>query len=200
MFEEQGKRLVLDPGAYSEPLDGLTDVIAVVITHAHDDHCFEAQLDRLVASSPDLMIYGPPQVRTRLEKYRTTAVYLGDFYPVGPFTLEFFGDQHAVIHPSFPVLENRGVLINDSVYYPGDSFTLPDRPVELLAVPTSAPWLKISEIMDFVAAIKHKKSLATHNALLSEFGHTLSNGRVKAITEAQGGEFFFLQPGQSIEI
>ena len=200
VFEEQRKKLVLDPGAYTEPLEDIKDVLAVVITHAHDDHCFEAQLDRLIAANPDLMIFGPPQVCTRLSKYNTTAVYMGDHYPVGPFTLEFFGDLHAVIHPSIPVIENRAVLINDKVYYPGDSFTLPDRPVELLAVPTSAPWLKVSEVMDFVTAVKHKHSMATHNALHSDFGNALSNGRVKAITEAQGGEFHYLLPGDSLEI
>jgi L-ascorbate metabolism protein UlaG (beta-lactamase superfamily) len=200
IFEEAGKKLVLDPGAYSEPQVGLTDVVAVVITHAHDDHCFEAQLDRLLETNPDLMIFGPPQVCTRLANYKTTAVYHGDHYPVGPFTIEFMGDLHAQIHHSIPVIENRAVLINDKVYYPGDSFTLPDREVELLAVPTSAPWLKIGEVMDFVAGIKHKKSIATHNALLSDFGHALNNGRVKQLTEAQGGEFTYLLNGESIEI
>jgi L-ascorbate metabolism protein UlaG (beta-lactamase superfamily) len=200
IFEEKGKKLVLDPGSYSQPLEGLSDVVAVVITHAHDDHCFEAQLERLLASNPDLVIFGPPEVRTRLTNYNVTAVYHGDYYPVGPFTIEFMGDLHAQIHHSIPVIENRAVLINDRVYYPGDSFTLPDREVDLLAVPTSAPWLKIGEVMDFVSAIKHKNSIATHNALLSDFGHALNNGRVKALTEAQGGEFTYLLEGESIEI
>ena len=200
IFEEKGKKLVLDPGSYSQPLEGLSDVVAIVITHAHDDHCFEAQLERLLVSNPDLVIFGPPEVRTRLTNYNVTAVYHGDYYPVGPFTLEFMGDLHAQIHHSIPVIENRAVLINDRVYYPGDSFTLPDREVDLLAVPTSAPWLKIGEVMDFVSAIKHKKSIATHNALLSDFGHALNNGRVKALTEAQGGEFTYLLDGESIEI
>ena len=200
IFEEKGKKLVLDPGSYSQPLEGLSDVVAIVITHAHDDHCFEAQLERLLVSNPDLVIFGPPEVRTRLTNYNVTAVYHGDYYPVGPFTIEFMGDLHAQIHHSIPVIENRAVLINDRVYYPGDSFTLPDREVDLLAVPTSAPWLKIGEVMDFVSAIKHKKSIATHNALLSDFGHALNNGRVKALTEAQGGEFTYLLDGESIEI
>jgi len=200
IFEDAGKKLILDPGAYTEPLDSLCDVVAVVITHAHDDHCFEAQLDRLLVNNPDLQIYGTPQVKTRLANYNVTAVYHGDHYPVGPFTVEFFGDLHAEIHRSIPIIENRGVLVNDQVYYPGDSFTLPDRPVELLAVPTSAPWLKVGEIMDFVQAVHHKKSIATHNALLSEFGHNLNNGRVKAITESKGGQFTYLLSGESIEI
>ena len=200
ILEEAGKKLVLDPGAYTEALNGIKDVVAVVITHAHDDHCFEAQLDALLATNPDLVIYGPPQVKTRLAKYNTVAVFHGDHYPVGPFTVEFFGDLHAEIHRSIPISENRGVLINDRLYYPGDSFTLPDRPVEVLAVPTSAPWLKISEVMDFVAAIQHKKSFATHNALLSDLGQNLPNGRIKVITEAQGGEFHYLLPSESITV
>ena len=200
IIEEQGKTLVLDPGSYTEPLDNLTDVLAIVITHVHDDHCFEAQLDRIINKNPDVMIFGPPAVATRLANYNTTAVFHGDHYPVGPFTIEFMGDLHAEVHRSFPLAENRGVLINDSLYYPGDSFTLPDRPVDLLAVPTSGPWLKIGEVIDFVSAIDHKKSIATHNALNSEFGNNLANGRVKATTESKGGTFTYLDSGESITI
>ena len=200
ILEEAGKKLVLDPGAYSEPQEGLSDVLAIVITHAHDDHCFEAQLDRILASNPTAMIYCPPDVSTRLKNYQTTSIYHGDHYTVGPFTIEAFGDLHAEIHRTIPVIQNRGILINDKLYYPGDSFTLPDRKVELLAVPTSAPWLKMAEVMDFVSAVDHNQSMPTHNALLSEFGHNLNNGRVKAITESKGGIFTYLLSGESIEI
>lgn len=200
IFEQAGKKLVLDPGAYSEAQDGLSDVLAIVITHAHDDHCYEQQLDRIVALNPQAVIYCPGDVAKRLANYNTVVVYHGDYYEVGPFSLEFFGDLHAVIHPSIPVIENRAVLVNNLLYYPGDSFTQPDRKVEMLAVPTSAPWLKMSEVMDFVSAVEHNQSMPTHNALLSEFGHNLNNGRVRAITESKGGKFSYLLPGESIEL
>ncbi|NBW73278.1 MAG: MBL fold metallo-hydrolase [Microbacteriaceae bacterium] len=200
IFEQAGKTLVLDPGAYSEPQENLNNVVAIVLTHSHDDHCFEEQLDRILKLNPEAMIYCTADTAKRLAEYKTTVVYHGDYYEVGPFTLEFFGDLHAVIHPSLPVIENRGVLVNNLLYYPGDSFTLPDRKVEMLAVPTSAPWLKISEVIDFVAAVEHNQSMATHNALLSEFGHNLSNSRVKAITEGKGGKFTYLLPGEAIEL
>jgi hypothetical protein len=54
--------------------------------------------------------------------------------------------------------------------------------------------------MDFVQAVDHNQSMPTHNALLSEFGHALNNGRVKAITESKGGIFTYLLPGDSIEL
>lgn len=200
IFEESGKKLVLDPGFYSEPQENLTEVVAIVITHAHDDHCYEEQLDRILKTNPEAQIFCPADVAKRLVNYKTTVIYHGDKYPVGPFTIEAFGDLHAQIHHSIPVIENRGVLINDQVYYPGDSFTLPDRPVELLCVPTSAPWLKMAEVMDFVSAVDHKQSMPTHNALLSDFGHKLNNSRVQAITESKGGKFTYLLPGESMTI
>jgi L-ascorbate metabolism protein UlaG (beta-lactamase superfamily) len=194
------QRVIIDPGFYTEPMTGLENVLAVVITHMHDDHCYEEQLDRIIDSNPGLVIFGTAEVCKRLGSRNSAVVYHGDFHQVGPFTLEFFGDLHAEIHRSIPVIQNTAVLVNDALYYPGDSFTLPDRKVKMLACPTSAPWLKISDVMDFVAAIKPARSFATHNALLSDFGHALNNGRVKAATEEHGGTFTYLQLGDSIEV
>jgi hypothetical protein len=54
--------------------------------------------------------------------------------------------------------------------------------------------------MDFVAAIKPNQSFATHNALLSDLGHDLNNGRVKLVTEQSGGKFTYLKVGDSLNI
>lgn len=198
ILENHGKRLVIDPGTYTRPVESLENVVAIVITHMHDDHCNEAQIDRILKSSPDAKIYGTDEVCQRLSDYETIAVHHGDFYTHDGFTIEFFGDLHAEIHRSIPLLQNCGVMINDSLYYPGDSYTTPDRPVEILACPTSAPWLKISDVMDFVAAVKPKKCFATHNVHLSDIGHELNNGRVKQVVEAGGGTFTFLKPGETL--
>ena len=211
-FETGGERLLLDPGFYSEPMGATQNVRAIVITHQHDDHCFEDQLDAIIetqvaAGLPSPKIFSTDSVCARLAdaaksrgtSYDTVAVHHGDFWQEGPFTLEFFGDMHAEIHRNIPLVQNCGVMVNGKLYYPGDGYTLPDRPVEVLAVPTSAPWLKISDVIDFVAAVKPRRSFATHNALLSDFGHTLNNGRVQSTTEAAGGEFTYLQIGDSLE-
>ena len=197
---EANDRLVLDPGSYTEPMTGLANVRAIVITHIHDDHCLESQLDAILETNPNAMIFGTQEVCNRLANYQTTAVHHGDFYEVDGFTLEFFGDLHQEIHRSLPIVQNAGVMVNDKLYYPGDSYTQPDRAVAILACPTSAPWLKIGDVMDFVAAVKPKRSFATHNALLSEYGHALNNGRVKLVTEQGGGTFEYLQVGEFTEV
>jgi L-ascorbate metabolism protein UlaG (beta-lactamase superfamily) len=199
-LELDSKRVIIDPGFYTEDLGGVSDVLAVVITHKHDDHCFEAQLEAMRKTNPSLKIFGTREVKQRLTGFEVSEVFHGDFYEVGPFTLEFFGDMHQEIHRSIPLIQNVGVFVNNTLYYPGDSYTKPDRQVTVLACPTSAPWLKIGDVMDFVAEVKPKQSFATHNALLSDLGHELNNSRVKLVTEENGGKFSYLKVGESLEI
>lgn len=199
-LERDSKRIMIDPGFYTEDMGGIKDVLAVVITHKHDDHCFEKQLEAITKTNPEAKIFGTLEVKQRLVDYDVTEVYHGDWYEEGPFTLEFFGDMHQEIHRSIPLIQNVGVMVNGKLYYPGDSYTKPDVPVEVLACPTSAPWLKIGDVMDFVAEVKPKQSFATHNALLSDLGHELNNSRVKLFTEENGGKFTYLKVGESLEI
>ena len=198
-LELDGKKALIDPGFYTEDVSGLTDVVALVITHSHDDHCFENQVAGIAKSNPGIKIFGTSEVAAKLSGFDVTTVYHGDFYQEQGFSFEFFGDMHQVIHESIPLIQNTGVMVNGKLYYPGDSYTTPEAPVEILACPTSAPWLKIGDVMDFVAAVKPKQSFATHNALLSDLGHDLNNGRVKLVTEQFGGEFTYLKVGDSLE-
>ena len=212
-FEVDGERVLLDPGFYTEPMGEVENVRAIVITHQHDDHCFEDQIDaitarQVAAGRKPPKIYSVDEVCARLAKaaevrgtsYDTVAVHHADFYADDNFTFEFFGDLHAEIHRSYPLVQNCAVMVNGQVYYPGDSYTLPDRPVDVLAVPTSAPWLKIGDVIDFVTAVQPKRSFATHNALLSDRGHALNNSRVQSSTEAGGGEVTYLLDGESITV
>ena len=202
---EQGDDLaVIDPGSYTRPLNGLSNVVAVVMTHKHDDHCFEEQLDRIVAGNPTALLFGTDEVRARLAESRpalkVTSVHHGDYHVVGNFTFEFFGDMHKEIHHSIPLIQNCGVMVNDLLYYPGDSNTRPDRKVALLACPSSAPWAKISDIIDFVDDVKPARAFGTHNIHLSEEGHKMYNGRIKQLTEKHGGTFEHLEPGDSTTV
>ena len=199
-LEKGDQRIIIDPGFYTEPLTEMKNVVALVLTHMHDDHCYAEQVDRLAAANPGLLIFGTDEVRAKLDGRNVTAVHHGDWHKVGNFELEFFGDMHQEIHRSIPLIQNTGVMVDNRLYYPGDSYTQPDRAVEILACPTSAPWLKIGDVMDFVASVKPRKSFATHNALLSDFGHALNNGRVKMVTEQGSGEFTYLEVGQSLEL
>jgi L-ascorbate metabolism protein UlaG (beta-lactamase superfamily) len=192
--------LIIDPGSYTEELTSLGSVVAVVITHKHDDHCDDAKIAKIKKENPDVQIFGTSEVAARLESLNVTTVYHGDYYEVGSFRLEFFGDMHQIIHQSIPLVQNTAVLVNGDLYYAGDSYTPPDVKVKVLACPTSAPWLKIGDVMDYIQEVKPAICFPTHNALLSQLGHDLNNSRVKQVTEENGGKFRYLEVGQFLEL
>lgn len=195
------KTLIVDPGSFTTPLVGTSDVVAIVITHEHADHWTAEQLTLILDRNPDARIFGPAGVAAAAADFDITVVKDGDAHEIGPFSLRFFGEKHAVIHHTIPVVDNVGVLINNELYYGGDSFTIPQGvEVGTLAVPAGAPWLKIAEVMDYVDAIRPRRSFPTHEMVLSTAGKALSNARIQAVTEAGGGHFFPLEPGESIDV
>lgn len=201
IIDTAGKTLVVDPGSFTTLLVGMNDVVAIVITHEHADHWTGDQLKRILERNPDARIFGPEGLAAAASEFTVEVVNGGDTVEVGPFHLRFFGGKHAVIHSSIPIVDNVGVLVNDELYYAGDSFTIPEGvDVGTLAVPAGAPWLKIAEVMDYVAAVKPRRSFPVHEMVLSVAGKTMSNARIQSSTEAGGGEFFPLEPGDSLDL
>ena len=204
VIEKADARLVIDPGSYTLPVDDALGVVAVVITHEHGDHWTTEQIARILEKNPDARIFGPAGVATAVARadadFVVETVEHGVTIEVEPFTFEFFGSTHAVIHESIPVIDNVGVLVNGSVYYPGDSYTLPDRPVEVLAAPIGAPWLKVGDVMDFVIAVKPKSTIPVHEMVLSVIGKDLANRLVGMAAAQCGSEFTVLQPGESLSV
>jgi L-ascorbate metabolism protein UlaG (beta-lactamase superfamily) len=192
--------LVIDPGAFTMPLTDVSDVVAIVITHEHADHWTSEQLTRLLAASPKARIFAPAGVVKAASDFNIETVTDGDELTVDPFTLKFFGKDHAVIHDSIPIVDNIALLVDGLFYYAGDSFTLPEVEVDTLAVPTGAPWLKIAEVIDFVDAVKPRRAFPVHEAVLSVIGQRLSNERVEAVTVRGGGEFFALGAGDTLDL
>ena len=201
LLEQDGRKLFLDPGSFTSPLTDTANAVAIVITHEHPDHWTPEQLNRVLDLSPEAKIYAPEGVAKAAADFDITVVRPGDTVDAGPFTLRFFGGRHAVIHESIPVVDNVGVLVNEQVYYAGDSFFVPEEvEVDVLAAPAGAPWMKISETMDYVLAVKPKRAFPIHEMVLSRAGKDMSNGRLKWATEQNGGEFFPLEPGDSLDL
>lgn len=200
VIQKGDSALVIDPGGYTTPLTDLDGVVAIVITHEHADHWTTEQLTRILDRNKDAAIYAPAGVVAAAPGFKVQTVKDGDVVDAAPFTLKFYGDKHAVIHSSIPVVDNVAVLVDDEFYYAGDSFTIPPVQVGTLAVPVGAPWLKIGEVIDYVEAVKPRRSLPVHEAVLSVIGKNMANDRVKGATERGGGEFFALDAQESIDL
>ncbi|HSX08150.1 MAG TPA: MBL fold metallo-hydrolase [Candidatus Saccharimonadales bacterium] len=200
VVEDQGQKLVVDPGKFSESFNDFTGITAVVITHVHADHFDSEKVHAIAAANPDAQIFSTRQVAEAAADLHITVVEPGTSVTVGAFTLEFFGGLHAEVYRSIPRDQNVGVLINSGLYYPGDSFVEPGKPVQVLALPSSGPWLKVAESLDFLAAIKPKFAFPTHDTYLSERGAVLVNTRLQAMAESFGGTYRVLQPGETLAL
>lgn len=200
LLEVADERLIIDPGMFSMPLGEFGDVVAVVITHEHGDHWTTEQLDRIIERNPDVKLYGPAGVVAAASEYSVIETHDGDEVEVGAFSLKFFGKKHAEIHSSVPIIDNTGVLVNDELYYAGDSYFVPPVSVSTLAAPLGAPWLKVGEAMDYVLALKPKRVFPVHEMTLSVTGKGMVNDRLSWATAQGGGEYFVLEPGESLDL
>jgi len=54
--------------------------------------------------------------------------------------------------------------------------------------------------MDYVAEVKPKRAFPTHEMVLSVIGKGMSNDRIRTVTEAGGGQFYALEPGNTLDL
>lgn len=169
-LEKDGATLVVDPGGFSQPAEALRGADAVLLTHEHPDH-----LDADAVRAAGAPVYAHPDVLDRLDGVSGTPVRPGDAFDVSGFAVQVFGGRHAHIHEDVPDLANNAYLIDERVYYPGDSFAVPGVPVEVLLVPVGGPWMKVAEAIDFVRAVAPTRAHPTHDAVLSTPGQQFAD-------------------------
>ncbi len=172
-LEHEGRVLVVDPGVFTDA-GALDDADAVLITHEHADHVHP---DHLRGSDAPVWTIGAVARMLREQApdvaERVTVVRPGDRLEVAGLAVEVVGDKHAVIHPDYDRFDNSGYLVESgdrSVYHPGDSLTVPPRAVDVLLAPVSAPWLKVSEAVDFAREVAAPVSLGIHDRVYSDVG------------------------------
>ena len=84
--------------------------------------------------------------------------------------------------------------------HPGDALTLPGAEVDLLCAPVSAPWMKVSEAIDFARAVGAPRSLAIHDRVYSETGLGIVDGHMARFLEPAGQSYTRLQDGADLEL
>jgi L-ascorbate metabolism protein UlaG (beta-lactamase superfamily) len=171
-LDDGDRSLVIDPGVFSEGAQALDGAGAVPesVTAALTDLG-----DQVVTVSP------------------------GDSFEAGGFPVTAHGGQHAVIHPTIPVIANVGYLVA-GVYHPGDSFYVPSEPVQTLLVPSNAPWSKAAEVIDFTVAVRAPRAHQIHDSLVTDVYAGMVEGHLQRIAGPHGVEFAHLKPTESVTV
>lgn len=183
LIEASDTRILIDPGVLSvdaafelEALDG------IVVTHQHPDHVDRERIGNLIQRNDGATLLCDPETADLLEAGTWTAHTHDDESYIGGLTVLGVGAQHAEIVPQLPRVANTGVLVSaegePTFFHPGDSYEHAPDGVDVLALPLTAPWAKVSETVEFVRRVSPSTLFPIHDAGVSEIGHGLYWGHV----------------------
>jgi L-ascorbate metabolism protein UlaG (beta-lactamase superfamily) len=200
-LDKDGEVLVIDPGAFggADALDGAN---AVLVTHEHFDHVEPDTLRAAMTASPGLRLWAAASVADQFADFgdRVSAVQHGDDFTAAGFTVHVYGEHHAIIHPDIPGVANVGFLVDGEVFHPGDSYTVPEDPVNTLLVPISGPWYSTREMIDYVRAVAPRRTYAIHDALLSPIGLNVAEMFAGLAAGPNNATYTWVEPGSTVDL
>jgi L-ascorbate metabolism protein UlaG (beta-lactamase superfamily) len=131
-----------------------------------------------------------PNVRT---------VATGDLIEEKGVALEVTGPDHAIIHRELPQTVNTGFVIDGSIWHPGDALDVAHQGVRVLLTPIGGPWMKASEAIDFVRAVKPAVVIPIHQSGLAKVHQDLHVGLLRNLAPT-GTSVLILEEGLPTEI
>ncbi|WP_394614992.1 MBL fold metallo-hydrolase [Lentzea sp. JNUCC 0626] len=189
-------RVLIDPGAFSAGFEDLTDLDAVMVTHQHADHLDEQRLPALLKANPQAQLIVDEGSAPKVEN--PTVARPGDVLKVGNVSVKVVNGTHATIHPDIPVIPNAGYVFDDGAFYhPGDALFVPDEDVDVLALPAMAPWMRVSETIDFLRTVKPRVAVPIHEKLLANPGFVYN---IITNLKPEGSELRPLTPGEATAV
>ena len=193
--------LVIDPGVLTRP-EAVDGAAGVLLTHEHPDHW---TVDHLRAA--DAPIWTIAAVAQQIREAdpevaeRVTVVEPGQVLDAVGYEVRVVGRKHAIIHPELTHFDNSGYVVTaagTSLFHPGDSFELPGQDVDVFCAPVSAPWAKMSELLDVARDVAAPRTLGIHDGVYSDFGLAIADDRFQAFTAQHGGTYSRPTPGTDL--
>ena len=193
--------ILTDPGMYSDGQNSITGIDLVLITHEHADHFHSASLQEIVKHNPHATIITNSGVGKKLDEIGIPYVILEGINTtsVNGVVLQAFDGKHEEIFEEIGQVQNTGYFIDGTLFYPGDSFYVPDKEVPLLALPVAGPWCRLADAIRYCLAIKPKKVFPVHDGMLEPNNTALVQRIPQQVLSERGIEFIAMKSGDEKE-
>lgn len=195
---DAGKVVMTDPGDYSTGQEEVVGVDLVVITHEHGDHLHVPSLKAVLANNPTAKVVTNAAVGKILagegiahEVLEGTAA--GEFAGV---PLEACDARHEEIFEEMGQVPNTGYFIAERLFYPGDAFKNPGKPVDVLALPVAGPWCRIRDAIRYALEVKPRVAFPVHDAGLAPGRYGTAHRGPLTVLPPAGIEFVALKAGE----
>ena len=202
LVEEARARLLLDPGTLSggfEELEGLTQCCS---PHQHPDHLDQARLRGLLDRNLRARVVSDQGSAEPLGQagVAVEVVHDGQELDFGGVSVPSPGATTRSSTPTFRWCPTLGIWSGGRLFHPGDAFAPPGQPVEVLAVPAGAPWLKVSEPIDYLRAVRPNVVVPVHDQVLSAAGRSIHYRQLEQLGAKEGTTLRALDDGAPAEL
>ncbi len=164
-------KILFDPGAFTDKAAVFENIEIILISHNHADH-LDINLLRTILGNNAPIILTNEAVSEQLlqEGIDSQVIAPNDINNLMGIKIEAFGEDHIEVYPGISAGSNIAFMINDTFFYPGDSYLVPDKKIKVLAMPVAGPWVKLSEAIDYSLKLKPEIAFPVHDGMLTNPG------------------------------
>ena len=203
MLEIDDRRVLTDPGAFSDGFKDLSNLDLILITHEHADHLHTDSLKALVKNNPKAEIITNESVGKILDTLNIEHDTIRDKEEreVAGLRLKAYDGKHVEIIGNFGLVQNTGFLLEQGkFFYPGDAYTKPNEEVRVLAAPAAGPWCKVGEAIPYALSVKPRVVIPVHDAVLSKVGKEGVYAHFSRELGKVNIDFIIPQDGETVEL
>lgn len=157
-----------DPGMWTTKQMEERNIDLVLITHEHGDHLHVESFKEVMKNNPNAKVICNTSVGKILKEQNISFEVLENFDSINfkDILIEAVEGRHEEIWKEVGQVQNTGYFIDSKFFYPGDSFTVPKKQVEILGAPVAGPWNNMKMCIEYMLKVRPKYVIPVHDGMV----------------------------------